>query len=101
MKAMKTIMTLGFFLVFTLMTTAHAQQETSKKDDVKALSGMSIVGNDDAPKALYIVPWKSSEVGIEVTPDRPDAKGYAPVDPVVFKRKIDYYYVSTTKDTGR
>ena len=29
----------------------------------KELSGMSIVGNDDAPKSLVIVPWKSSELG--------------------------------------
>ena len=29
----------------------------------KELSGMSIVGNDDAPKSLVIVPWKSSGLG--------------------------------------
>jgi hypothetical protein len=29
----------------------------------KALSGMSILGNLEAPKSLVIVPWKSSELG--------------------------------------
>ena len=29
----------------------------------KRMSGMSIVGNDDAPKSLVIVPWKSSVLG--------------------------------------
>ena len=36
-----------------------------KEPAAKELSGMSIVGNDEAPKALYIVPWKSSEIGVE------------------------------------
>ena len=29
----------------------------------KTLSGISILGNQEAPKALVIVPWKSSEIG--------------------------------------
>jgi len=29
----------------------------------KTLSGMSILGNQEAPKALVIVPWKSSRIG--------------------------------------
>ena len=29
----------------------------------KQMSGMSILGNDDAPKSLVIVPWKSSDLG--------------------------------------
>ena len=31
--------------------------------EVKEISGMSIVGNNETPKALVIVPWKSSEIG--------------------------------------
>jgi hypothetical protein len=38
-----------------------------KNSDAKELSGMSIVGNDEAPKSLYIVPWKSSEIGVETS----------------------------------
>ena len=29
----------------------------------KAMSGMSILGNEEAPKSLVIIPWKSSELG--------------------------------------
>src|SRR5687768_16485965 len=29
----------------------------------KTMSGMSILGNQEAPKSLVIVPWKSSNIG--------------------------------------
>jgi len=45
-----------------LSGTVHAKEASDKGGD-KQMSGMSIVGNDDAPKALVIVPWKSSELG--------------------------------------
>lgn len=37
------------------------------EDEVKELSGISIIGNKEAPKSLYIVPWKNSEVGVETS----------------------------------
>jgi hypothetical protein len=61
----------------------------------KELSGMSIVGNDEAPKSLYIVPWKSSDVGVETTLDTKLNENDAPVDRDVFRRQIEYYKVST------
>ncbi len=30
-------------------------------DRPKAMSGMSILGNEEAPKSLVIIPWKSSD----------------------------------------
>ena len=33
----------------------------------KTMSGMSILGNEEAPKALVIIPWKSSELGDSIT----------------------------------
>ena len=63
----------------------------------KELSGMSIVGNDEAPKSLYIVPWKSSELGVEASPDAMLNEGDVPVDRDVFKRQIEFYRVSTKK----
>lgn len=57
----------------------------------KAVSGISIVGNDDAPKSLYIVPWKASELGDNgLTPGLLDART-APVDKDVFLREVNYY----------
>ncbi len=55
--------------------------------------GMSILGNQEAPKSLVIVPWKSSEIG--------DALGIAtmlddskqPIDREVFMRSLTYYEI--------
>ncbi len=65
--------------------------------EAKELSGMSIVGNDEAPKSLYIVPWKSSEVGVETSLDTMLNEGDVPMDRDVFKRQLEYYRVSTSK----
>ena len=56
---------------------------------------MSILGNDEAPKSLVIVPWKSSQLG--------DAPGLSkllddstqPVDKDVFLRELAYYQIRT------
>jgi hypothetical protein len=63
----------------------------------KELSGMSIVGNDEAPKSLYIVPWKSSELGAETGLNRMLNEGDVPVDRDVFMRQLAFYEVSTAK----
>jgi hypothetical protein len=68
-----------------------------KKLEAKELSGMSIIGNDEAPKSLYIVPWKSSEIGVETSLDMMLNEGDAPVDRDVFMRQLDFYQVSTAK----
>ena len=56
----------------------------------KAL-GMSILGNQEAPKALVIVPWKSSELGngLSVSTLLDDSR--QPVDKEVFMRMLLYY----------
>jgi len=68
-----------------------------KQPEAKELSGMSIVGNDEAPKSLYIVPWKSSEIGVETSLDTMLNEGDVPVDREVFKRQLEFYQVSTGK----
>lgn len=67
----------------------------------KELSGMSIVGNDEAPKSLYIVPWKSSDIGVETSLDMMLNKDAVPVDRDVFKRQLDFYEVSIANKSGR
>ena len=69
----------------------------TKESGAKELSGMSIVGNDEAPKSLYIVPWKSSELGIEADLTMFLNEGDVPVDRDVFKRQLDFYQISTTE----
>ena len=73
-------------------------EKTGKRDpETKELSGMSIVGNDEAPKSLYIVPWKSSEIGLETSLNMALNEKDAPVDRDVFKRKLEFYEISNKK----
>jgi hypothetical protein len=63
----------------------------------KAL-GMSVLGNQETPTSLVIVPWKSSEVGRSpgVSPMLDDSR--QPVDKEVFMRALRYYEIrSETK----
>jgi hypothetical protein len=64
-----------------------------KQQDDKLLSGMSIVGNDEAPKSLVIVPWKSSGLGDTLDVSRVLDDGRNPVDRDVFMRELDYYEI--------
>ena len=82
---------------------AAAQAQTDKDGKLisvpggKAL-GMSVLGNQEAPTSLVIVPWKSSEVGRSpsVSPMLDDSR--QPVDKEVFMRALRYYEIrSETK----
>ena len=57
----------------------------------KTLSGISILGNQEAPKALVIVPWKSSEIGDPLGLYENLDGSRRPVDREVFMRELDYY----------
>ena len=93
----------------------EAKREVAKKEDEKRQSeeaqpktdedgkltpvpgakalGMSILGNQEAPKALVIVPWKSSELGngLSVSTLLDDSR--RPVDKEVFMRMLLYYEI--------
>ena len=103
---------------------SHAKtQEVKKEDEVKQTEepqpktedeakltsvpggkalGMSILGNQEAPKALVIVPWKSSELanGPGVSTLLDDSR--RPVDKEVFMRMLSYYEIrsETTRPSG-
>lgn len=76
---------------------SEPKETGTKKSEAKELSGMSIVGNDEAPKSLYIVPWKSSELGVEADLTMFLNEGDVPVDRDVFKRQLDFYQISTAE----
>jgi hypothetical protein len=84
-------------VLFPAVLAAAEDVSQDEQSEAKELSGMSIVGNDEAPKSLYIVPWKSSEIGAETSLDTMLNEGDVPVDRVVFKRQLDFYKVSTRK----
>ncbi len=69
----------------------------AKPAEAKELSGISILGNDEAPKALYIVPWKKSEMGAETSLNMMLTESAGPVDREVFMRQLDFYELSTKK----
>jgi hypothetical protein len=78
-------------------TQAQSQTQAQTQSEAKELSGMSIVGNDEAPKSLYIVPWKSSELGGETSLSMLLDGKAAPVDREVFLRQLSYHRVSNDK----
>ena len=57
----------------------------------KALAGISILGNQEAPKSLVIVPWKSSEIGNGIGVSRALDTRIRAVDKDVFMRELKYY----------
>ena len=74
-------------------STAEAQAKAQAAKDPKELSGMSVLGNQEAPKALVIVPWKSSEIGgsLGISTMLDDSR--QPVDRDVFMRALCYYEI--------
>ena len=65
-------------------------------DEVKTLSGISILGNQEAPKSLVIVPWKSSEIGEMSGLSRLLDDSIQPIDKDVFMRELDYYQIRSS-----
>ena len=85
---------------------AEAAEETAAEapqgDGVtspKTLSGMSILGNEEAPKSLVIIPWKSSRLGDELSlSDTLDDRAQ-PVDKEVFLRELRFYEIRSGEET--
>ncbi|HEY1526376.1 MAG TPA: hypothetical protein VGH51_09085 [Candidatus Angelobacter sp.] len=79
-----------------------AQAQTDKDPKLTSVPGgqalgMSILGNQEAPTSLVIVPWKSSEVGraTGISPMLDDSR--QPVDKEVFMRELSYYEIRSEK----
>lgn len=89
------------------MKSAEAKKTLAKhakpaEPEVKEVSGMSIMGNNDAPKSLYIVPWKSSELGSETEfKSSLLEEDLVPVDKPVFQRELDFYALSNGPQPSR
>ena len=107
---MRRILCLLCLLCFVSSAMGQAQMEGTQKqtedsspkkdEDGKLIAvpggkglGMSVLGNQEAPKALVIVPWKSSELGnvqgISTLLD--DSR--QPIDKDVFMRTLSYYEI--------
>ena len=82
--------------------TEEAQAQTDKDGKLTSVPGgkglgMSVLGNQEAPTSLVIVPWKSSEVGrsLGISPMLDDSR--QPVDKEVFMRALRYYEIRSEK----
>ena len=73
--------------------------QAAAEEEVEELSGISIIGNKEAPKSLYIVPWKNSQVGVEtsLTSGLLDDSNKL-IDKEVFMRELEFYELSQMQE---
>lgn len=84
---------------------ANDTEETVEQGDgiesPKTMSGMSILGNEEAPKSLVIIPWKSSELGDDISlSDTLDDRA-KPVDKEVFLRELHFHDIRAGAEQQR
>jgi hypothetical protein len=70
-----------------------AEAPATTDGGAKLVSGMSVLGNQEAPKSLVIVPWKSSEIGDSLAISTMLDDSRQPVDKEVFMRALNYYEI--------
>jgi hypothetical protein len=80
------------------MQTEETQPKTEEDGKLTSVPGgkalgMSILGNQEAPKALVIVPWKTSELGNGPNVSTLLDDSRRPVDKEVFMRMLSYYEI--------
>lgn len=89
---MSTILFLLVFATAALAAGKGAKKDNKDNNEAKEVSGMSIMGNNETPKSLYIVPWKSSEIGGDTSLTSSLLNdSITPVDREVFMRELDFY----------
>lgn len=78
-----------------LMSALHLQAEERIE-----LQGTAIIGNQELPKVLYIVPWKSSELPQLNEPPLESLvdEALSPIDREVFRRQSMYYDALAEQD---
>lgn len=91
MKLLKYILVIALLLWATLTLAADGK----KKEEVVEIGGMSIIGNRELPKTLYIVPWKDSDINSETDLSRDLLnERLRVVDQEEFGRQLKYYELS-------
>jgi len=91
----------------TKKQTEEAQPKTEEDGKLTSVPGgkalgMSILGNQEAPKALVIVPWKSSKLGNGPSVSTLLDDSRQPIDKEVFMRMLSYYEIrsETARPSG-
>lgn len=89
--------------------TARSEEPSTQSDAARpkaapagdvVMSGLSILGNDETPKELVIVPWKSSQLADAPGISRLLDDSTQPVDKDVFLRELSYYELTTADPDG-
>jgi len=87
---LKHLKVIAFLMLFPVTIAMAAEKQV--ESETKVISGMSIVGNNETPKSLYIVPWKSSYSKRNVDFSFSNlSEELKPVDKSDFIRELDLY----------
>lgn len=80
--------TLALLLALSMITSVVNAEDKLNMD------GTAIIGNQELPKVLYIVPWKKSEVPEMNQPPLESLidEALQPIDREVFQRQVNYYH---------
>lgn len=76
-----------------MLCLAAANASYGQDQDVLDAEGITVFGQRELPKVLYIVPWKkmgASEIDMPIT-ESLVADVLNPIDPDVFRREIQYH----------
>lgn len=91
----KTLLVTCLLLASSLALAQDKGKGRKEEAEAKEVSGMSIVGNNETPKSLTIIPWKSSEIGQETSFSSSLLnQDMVPVDKAAFQRELEFYKLS-------
>ena len=84
---MKNILLISFYFIAAGYSNVQAEDKLN-------MDGTAIIGNQELPKVLYIVPWKKSEVPDMSQPPLESLidEALQPIDREVFQRQVNYYH---------
>ena len=52
---------ISLMLAAAVTATVAIGADSSQPDEVKQLQGINVIGNKEAPKSLFIIPWQTTE----------------------------------------
>ena len=60
--ALRAGLRLSLMLAAAVTATVAIGADNSEPDEVKQLQGINVIGNKEAPKSLFIIPWQTTEL---------------------------------------
>jgi len=77
-----------------LLLGVVAADPVAAEEAVIELEGTTVIGNQELPKVLYIVPWQKSELpdAADLPLNRLVEQAIQPVERDSFQRQVEFYY---------